>query len=69
MTDFGMARDVLDDNIYQTRSKVLNYFEPKVGVEISQGECLSVVLDFQLITGSVCCSPTYHITARICQPR
>ena len=35
VTDFGMARDVLDDNIYQMRSKVLNYFEPKVGVEIS----------------------------------
>ena len=35
VTDFGMARDVQDDNIYQMRSKVLNYFEPKVGVEIS----------------------------------
>ena len=35
VTDFGMARAVLDDNIYQMRSKVLNYFEPKVGVEIS----------------------------------
>ena len=29
VTDFGMARDVQEDNIYQMRSKV-----PKVGVEI-----------------------------------
>ena len=35
VTDFGMARDVQDDNIYRMRSKVLNYFESNVGVEIS----------------------------------